>query len=142
MEKVQTSNEEWIAQVRFALRMTKLALVLNEEPEEDQPKPIKKVNSQARQDAERAIQQVAPDIPEHKRNILIQILAGAGLLTQIDFSMARRLVLKNTDKFALVIPRPETPSWLMVLELRRLHVSYWRDWCARQIVAMAATSQM
>ena len=50
MVKVQTSNDEWIAQVRFALRMTKLALVLNEEPEEDQPKPIKKVNSQVRHD--------------------------------------------------------------------------------------------
>lgn len=70
-----------------------------------------KVNGQLHQNAEQENQQIAQNIPDNKCGLMVQVLAGAGLPTKVGFSTARRLVLQNTDKYALVIPMPEvSPS--------------------------------
>ena len=70
------------------------------------------MNSQLHQlTAEQEIKQIAPDIPDNRCALMVQILAGAGLLNKVGFSIARRMVLPNTDKYALVIPMPEVPPF-------------------------------
>lgn len=98
--------------MKYALEDPNRTKAANEIAEEDRPRTIKTVNSQLHQlTAEQEIKQIAPDIPDNRCALMVQILAGAGLLNKVGFSIARRMVMPHTNKYALVIPMPEGPPF-------------------------------
>ena len=115
LSNLETSHEEWISQVQFALHNKSRVKAACALPEDKCPQPPRNVNKSLSDSVTRALSSVADGSPSHKVQLVVHVLAGAGLLEHINLGDVKKLDLPSTEpitkKNALVIPVPDLPRF-------------------------------